>query len=53
MKEKCGNCDYWMKTSLCPLEKIGQKPSCNYPGCIEFITKEDNIEIIERLQIGL
>jgi hypothetical protein len=41
VKEECGNCYKWMKTSMCSLEKAGRKPSCSYPGCSEFITKEE------------
>jgi hypothetical protein len=48
MKEECGNCDKWMKKSSCPLEKQGKKPSCSYPGCGEFITKEDFKKITKR-----
>jgi len=41
MKEECGNCYKWMKKSMCPLEQNGKKSSCSYPGCNNFITKED------------
>ena len=35
--ELCGHCDKWMKCT-CPREKPpGGKPSCNTPGCSQFI----------------
>ena len=34
--ELCGHCDTWMKCT-CPREKHGRKPSCNAPGCSQFI----------------
>ncbi len=37
----CGDCFNWMKKPLCPIEKRGQKPSCGYPACDQYKTKQD------------
>lgn len=38
--KNCGNCDHWMKSSRCPLEKNvkgqTQGPSCNHYPCGKF-----------------
>ncbi len=40
MTENCGNCFKWMKKSLCPLEKMGGKPSCNHWPCTEYLVNK-------------
>lgn len=38
---RCGNCYKWMKTTSCPREQEGQKPSCNTISCTEFVRDKD------------
>ena len=39
--KECGSCQHWMKSSSCPLEKAGKKPSCSHYPCNLYITKKE------------
>lgn len=49
----CGNCNHHMKTSSCPREKAGQKPSINEQGCDDFVQDGHTAALIARYKAEL
>jgi hypothetical protein len=47
MKNECGSCDFWMKTSLCPREEKGHKVTCGEWICDKFIMHKWTEDLIK------
>lgn len=54
MKNRCGSCYYWMKTSLCPRENNGHKVTCNESICERFKIDNSTDRLIKshQLEVG-
>ena len=46
--ERCGHCYNWMKSTSCPREKKGLKPSIKSIACDDNFQKEKWVEELEK-----
>jgi hypothetical protein len=52
-KPECGNCEHWMKTCDCPLEKRGEKPSMSHWPCDVFQLSRLSVRTQEKMTAEL
>jgi len=50
MQNKCGSCDFWMKSSLCPREAKGIKVTCDDWICDKFVMDKFRENLIKTKQ---
>lgn len=48
LNKRCGSCEHWMKTSDCPLEARGDKPSSDHWACNQFQMKQSTQDLYEK-----
>jgi hypothetical protein len=53
-RRECGNCDHWMKSSLCPIDDQRRGfPSVSHPPCGKFVSSSSHLEWIEKYRAAV